>query len=34
LLPSGVPVVFAVLRGDSQQAQLGALLGLTLRFHR
>ncbi|MGA9006113.1 MAG: FUSC family protein [Xanthobacteraceae bacterium] len=28
----GVPVVFAVLRGDPQQAQLGAVLGLTLAF--
>ena len=28
----GVPVVFAVLRGDAQAAQLGAVLGLTLAF--
>jgi len=28
----GVPVIFAVIRGDPQAAQLGAVLGLTLAF--
>lgn len=28
----GVPVVFAIIRGDPQAAQLGAVLGLTLAF--
>ena len=28
----GLPVVFAIIRGDPQAAQLGAVLGLTLAF--